>query len=273
LNTDETPERIKRAARRLFAQRGIDGVSVRDIVSAAGQKNNGSLHYYFGSKDALVQELVREGAILIENRRKALLDALEAAGGPRNIREIIEILVWPSTNLEKEEGEDTYIRFITMLQMGHRDLFMAALEKRWNSSYQRCLAHIRRLLAHIPEPILNQRLVFLTIGLNAIMSARETSLDGERARRHHFWNSPSALENLIDTLQAALDQPPSPTTRELARAEAEASATRAPTKRKIDAVSIDGRKSTTPLAKVAPPKPSAPPGRIRRSAGRESSKN
>jgi AcrR family transcriptional regulator len=114
LTIDETPERIKRAARRLFAQRGIDGVSVRDIVTAAGQKNNGSLHYYFRSKDALVQELVREGAVLIENRRRALLDALEAVGGPKNVREIIEILVWPATNLENDQGEDTYTRFITI---------------------------------------------------------------------------------------------------------------------------------------------------------------
>jgi AcrR family transcriptional regulator len=255
LNTDETPERIKRAARRLFAQRGIDGVSVRDIVSAAGQKNNGSLHYYFGSKDALVQELVRDGAVLIETRRKALLDALEAAGGPRNVREIIEILVWPSTNLEEEEGEDTYIRFITILQMGHRDLFMAALEKRWNSSYQRCLAHIRRLLPHIPEPILNQRLVFLTIGLNAIMSARETSLEGGRARHHHFWTAPSALENLIDTLQAVLDQPPSPATTQLASAEAETDAARTPTKRNIGSDPMKGRRPLPTLAKAAQSKP------------------
>jgi AcrR family transcriptional regulator len=57
LRGDETRTRIKVAAQRLFAQRGIDGVSVRDIVAAAGQRNNGSLNYYFRTKEALVLEL------------------------------------------------------------------------------------------------------------------------------------------------------------------------------------------------------------------------
>ena len=57
-------EQIKLAARRLFAIRGIDGVSVREIVEAAEQKNHGSLAYYFGTKEALVRELVADGAKL-----------------------------------------------------------------------------------------------------------------------------------------------------------------------------------------------------------------
>ena len=98
MSNDDTPERIKRVARRMFAERGVDGVSVREIVSLAGQKNNGSLHYYFRNKEALVRELVREGARLIDDRRNALLDATEARGGPNTVREIIEILVRPSTD-------------------------------------------------------------------------------------------------------------------------------------------------------------------------------
>jgi AcrR family transcriptional regulator len=47
-----TRDLLKLAARRLFAHRGFDSVSVHDIVLAAGQRNRGSLHYYFGTKCA-----------------------------------------------------------------------------------------------------------------------------------------------------------------------------------------------------------------------------
>jgi AcrR family transcriptional regulator len=63
-----TRDLLKLAARRLFAHRGLDGVSVRDIVLAAGQRNSGSLHYYFGTKENLARELVADGAKLIDSR-------------------------------------------------------------------------------------------------------------------------------------------------------------------------------------------------------------
>jgi AcrR family transcriptional regulator len=43
-------------------------VSVRDIVLAAGQRNSGSLRYYFGTKEDLARELVADGAKLIDKR-------------------------------------------------------------------------------------------------------------------------------------------------------------------------------------------------------------
>ena len=45
----ETKVRMKAVAQRLFAQHGIDGVTVADIVAAAGQRNKASLQYHFGS--------------------------------------------------------------------------------------------------------------------------------------------------------------------------------------------------------------------------------
>lgn len=53
-----TRELILATAERLYAQHGISAVSLRDIASAAGQKNNGAVHYHFGGKDNLVKEIV-----------------------------------------------------------------------------------------------------------------------------------------------------------------------------------------------------------------------
>lgn len=208
-----TRDLLKLAARRLFAHRGLDGVSVRDIVLAAGQRNSGSLHYYFGTKENLARELVSDGAKLIDQRRNGQLDDIERAGGPRRLREIIEVLVWPSTGLAGERGEeDTYIRFITILQMSHRQLFLDALEGKWASGYERCLVHIRRLLKDIDPVILTQRLVFMSLYMRAAMSSREAALEAG-SQSHHFWSAEITMQNLIDTIEGILRPAPSRQTR------------------------------------------------------------
>ncbi len=87
----DAPDTIKRIALRLFAERGVDGVTVREIAAAAGQKNHGAVGYYFGTKESLVREIVADGAKIIDDRRNALLDEIEARGGPTGIRQLILI--------------------------------------------------------------------------------------------------------------------------------------------------------------------------------------
>lgn len=203
----DTRDAIKQTARRLFAERGIDGVSVKEIVAAAGQRNGGSLHYHFKTKESLVRELVVDGAKLIDQWRNAQLDALEQREHPASLREIIEVLVLPSTNLRDEAGmEGTYLRFITILQLSHRQMFLDSLASQWNSGYLRCLTHIRNLVKSVPSVVLNQRLVFMGIYLPTVMAAREGALD-ESKGPHHFWSLPHTMDNFIDSFEALLTGP------------------------------------------------------------------
>lgn len=52
----ETRARIETEALRLFAEKGVDGTSVRDIAQAVGV-SEGALYRHFASKDALAREL------------------------------------------------------------------------------------------------------------------------------------------------------------------------------------------------------------------------
>lgn len=51
--------RILREAEVLFAEKGFDGTSIRDIATAA-EANVSMISYYFGSKEALMKEIIRE---------------------------------------------------------------------------------------------------------------------------------------------------------------------------------------------------------------------
>lgn len=69
----ETKEKIINAARVLFADRGYEGASVREIAKAA-DVNVASLNYYFSSKENLFQEILRAGYIECSAEMKTLLE-------------------------------------------------------------------------------------------------------------------------------------------------------------------------------------------------------
>ena len=54
----EAPESLIAAAERLFAARGIDGVSLREINREAQQRNTTSLQYHFGDREGLLRAIM-----------------------------------------------------------------------------------------------------------------------------------------------------------------------------------------------------------------------
>ena len=199
--------RIKETALRLFSERGIDGVSVRDIVSAANMKNGASLHYYFGSKDALIQELIIDCAIRSDVARLERLDALETAGGPKRLADIVRLLIESELSLESPGGDPGQMRFIMALQINHRDLVLAALDNSPHAAgYMRCVDHIRRFLGHMPAEAARDRVVLMYIYIMATMAARESARNAPRGGSG-FWNGPGAIETIIATTCGLLEAP------------------------------------------------------------------
>ena len=60
-------ERLLDAALQVFAEKGTDGASVKDIAAAAGV-TQGLLYHYFEGKDALIETLLRERGFLQQLR-------------------------------------------------------------------------------------------------------------------------------------------------------------------------------------------------------------
>ncbi len=74
-----TDLKLKAAGRRLLAENGITGLSVRQACRLAGV-NTGMFHYYFGSKEEFIRTILKE--IYAEFLLK-LRSETAAAGGPR----------------------------------------------------------------------------------------------------------------------------------------------------------------------------------------------
>jgi AcrR family transcriptional regulator len=204
---DATRNELKRAARRLFAERGIAAVGMRDILDAAGQRNAAAVHYYFGGKDELLSELVVDGARAIDRSRQALLDTAEAKEGGPTLDDIVRAMVLPNIDIQGETGEsETYLRFIGNLQAERRALFEDAAGTE-SLAYARCLDQVRRLLAHLPLAVVNQRLLFAGLSSQAILAAREAALDGADEGTHPYWTRPGALDAIILAIEGILIGP------------------------------------------------------------------
>jgi AcrR family transcriptional regulator len=107
----DTRELILGAAERLYAERGLDGVSLREITEAAGQRNNAAVHYHFGGRDGLVQALFDRRYAQLESRRAAMLSELDAEGRSDDLHALVRVLVAPFA----EEGDSHWVRFVARL--------------------------------------------------------------------------------------------------------------------------------------------------------------
>jgi AcrR family transcriptional regulator len=112
-----TERRLLLAAERLFAERGIDAVSLRAIMAAAGA-NVASVHYHFGSKPALVEALIKDRSEQVSARRSELLAAIETSGEV-SARLLAEAFVRPVAELASS-GEAAWVTFIAgIIGTGH----------------------------------------------------------------------------------------------------------------------------------------------------------
>ncbi|WP_294358003.1 TetR/AcrR family transcriptional regulator [uncultured Sphingomonas sp.] len=198
-----TRNELKRAARRLFAERGIAAVGMREVVETAGQRNAAAVHYHFGSKDDLLRELLVDGAALIDAGRREMFDALEAEGTP-SLRDVVRAMVLPIVAFSGPTGEhETYFRFIVNVQNERRALFRDTVPKH-SDGFRRFVAHVHRLLAPLPAATINQRILFASLSLQTLVAAREASLDRRGSGDHHFWSRAGALAGLLDAVEAIL---------------------------------------------------------------------
>jgi AcrR family transcriptional regulator len=106
-NADETRERILDAAEHLFAKRGFDAVTVRQIMSRAGA-DVALAYYHFKSKRDLFDAVLLRRAQTLNALRLAALEAVEQRDpdNPPSVEDIITAFTRPLLDvLANEPGE------------------------------------------------------------------------------------------------------------------------------------------------------------------------
>ena len=107
-----TRAQIFLAGEKLFAERGFDGVSVRDIAAEANC-NLAAINYHYGAKSELFLEIFRTRARELNKERQKLLREASANGVP-NLASILRALLAPPILWrDPDSGRETASRFLS----------------------------------------------------------------------------------------------------------------------------------------------------------------
>lgn len=87
--TNSTAEFLLDTAEKLFAEKGIENVSLRQIVMASGHGNLSGAHYHFGSRDVLILQLLDRRMRIVNNMRNAMLDKVVADGFAGDLKHLV----------------------------------------------------------------------------------------------------------------------------------------------------------------------------------------
>lgn len=110
---NRTKIKIIEAAEKLFAEKGIDKVSTREIAREAGQRNHSALHYHFGSIDEVINAIFNYRMIPVDDLRKYLFDEELKKTEDLSFRDLIYILISPVAKKALDPNEKNY--FLKML--------------------------------------------------------------------------------------------------------------------------------------------------------------
>lgn len=116
----QTRKRILDTAERLFGERGVAAVSLRDINRAAGI-SQGVLHYHFGGRDAVVEAILERWLPSINAERTRMYEALLASGRTPTLRDVVEIICLPLARLAlgRQPAGRRFLRCLGRLHQEH----------------------------------------------------------------------------------------------------------------------------------------------------------
>jgi len=99
---------LMRAAEQLFAQQGVDRVSLREIAIAAGQRNVSAATYHFGSKRELIETILERHSVPVQD---SWVPAFAADPEHRlSLHELLELLVRPMVaKIDDPDGGRCYL--------------------------------------------------------------------------------------------------------------------------------------------------------------------
>ncbi|MBY8824918.1 TetR/AcrR family transcriptional regulator [Sphingomonas colocasiae] len=202
----DTRTRLKRAARGLIAQKGVEAVGIREIMQVAGVRNASAVGYHFGSKQGLISELVQDIFDEVRGRWRARLGELKTRGD-WTVRDIVTIIIeetrWSTIN----DPQPTVVRFLAaVLAVQHRSAAGMLLAEQ--SPYNLLMREIVARLPHIPSGIMRQRLVFFSWYLLSTLSILEAHLAGPASPQSaELWGGGDVEANIIETASAILQAP------------------------------------------------------------------
>ncbi len=176
----DTKQKILDVTERLIAEQGYAATSMRQIMRESGV-NLASIHYHFGSKEALLDQLVMRKAGPVNEKRVALLNhyVVEAGGGAVEIEKILDAFFTPM--VETANRNPQFVRVMGRIVV--EGLLPGIVQKSFHPMYTRFVEALRQALPELPEEELQWRIHFMTGVMSHTMCGAPGADFGDRIAR------------------------------------------------------------------------------------------
>jgi AcrR family transcriptional regulator len=113
---ERTREHLLDVAEQLLSTRGLDGVSLREIRIAAGQRNTSALQFHFGDREGLLQALSDRHRPRLQGLLVAHYDVMMVEGRENDPRSLLGVFLRPTVDYVFEgESPRAWVRILAEL--------------------------------------------------------------------------------------------------------------------------------------------------------------
>lgn len=182
----QTRERILDAAEHLFADRGYDGASIRDVASEAGLQVH-SIGYHFGPKEQLFDAVVGRRAEIMTRLRREVLSASRQRAGDQTIPvcDLIRAYVSPFIR-SASHGDPGWRNYAALMgRLANSPLGTEIIARHYDETARDYIAELKRSLSGAdPEEVVEgfSAMVAAMLGICAA-TGRPERLSGHAVKR------------------------------------------------------------------------------------------
>jgi AcrR family transcriptional regulator len=198
----------------LFGRHGFDGISLREIASAAGQANTNAVQYHFNDKMSFIVAIMEDRVKRIEPFRGELVQPLRK-GSRQYSRELLKALWLPTMQIRGSDGTHTFCRYLLQLML-QLNMVLQPLARFYNGaasaknmsapdfSYTALAVQLLKENYHnLPSDVLKQRMV----SINLMFLATVVEHDNTQLQIKGSVPAEFNIEPLLDIGVAALKIP------------------------------------------------------------------
>ena len=154
--------RLIAIAERLFAEQGVESVSLNQIARAANQRNTMVIQYHFGSKMALLHAIAERRMGQVNERRLELLGRVDGLDRMTDLTRVAEAMVLPFAEHLSHEGGSHYVRFVAQLYSDPRLEFFEFVKRTHDNGMREAGRVAREILSELPRDAVKHRLAVVT---------------------------------------------------------------------------------------------------------------
>lgn len=187
-------------AEKLIVERGLDNVSMRDVATVAGQRNNSAVQYHFGSRDGLIMQILRRRLVALDTERQRRLAVIDEMGLGTDLSSLVGVIFGPIVDLLRNNPDaNHYARF---LQRVGPVMAPGIPETGLRTSSDDVVVRLIDSMSHLPRRVAFERIDLATQMFTGALAVYEDRRDASNTVVNSRFED--VVAHLYDMVEAAL---------------------------------------------------------------------